>query len=96
LLTGIAVAGSVAAMLPKAASAKSGPFKLSASDITPFKINLPSAALDDLKQRLGAIRWPEKETVADWSQGVPLAKMQALASYWRSGYELRACFGKLR
>jgi pimeloyl-ACP methyl ester carboxylesterase len=91
LLAGIAVAGSAAVMLPKAASAKSEPFKLSAatSDITPFKIDIPSAALDDLKQRLGAVRWPEKEAVTDWSQGVPLAKMQALASYWRSGYDLR-------
>lgn len=91
LLAGIAVAGSAAVMMPKAASAKSEPFKLSAatSDITPFKIDIPSAALDDLKQRLGAVRWPEKEAVTDWSQGVPLAKMQALANYWRSGYDLR-------
>jgi epoxide hydrolase len=91
LLAGIAVAGSAAVMQPKAASAKSEPFKLSAatSDITSFKIDIPSAALDDLKQRLGAVRWPEKEAVTDWSQGVPLAKMQALASYWRSGYDLR-------
>src|SRR5258707_11915585 len=87
LLAGIAVAGSAAGMMPKAASAKSEPLKLSAatSDITPFKIYIPSAALDDLKQRLGAVPWPEKEAVTYWSQGVPLAKMQALASYWPVG-----------
>jgi hypothetical protein len=91
LLAGIAVAGSAAVMMPKAAFAKSEPFKLSAatSDITPFKIDIPSAALDHLKRRLGAVRWPEKEAVTDWSQGVPLAKMQALANYWQSGYDLR-------
>jgi pimeloyl-ACP methyl ester carboxylesterase len=39
--------------------------------------------------RLAATRWPEKETVGDWSEGVPLAKMKTLTEYWRSGYDMR-------
>ena len=45
--------------------------------------------LDDLKRRLAATRWPARESVADWSQGVPLAKIKALTAYWQSGYDLR-------
>src|SRR6266404_3978647 len=47
-------------------------------DLTPFKVRVPQAALDDLKRRLASTRWPERETVSDWSQGVPLQKAQAL------------------
>ena len=42
-------------------------------DITPFRIDIPDADLDDLRQRLRQTRWPEAETVDDWSQGIPLA-----------------------
>jgi hypothetical protein len=52
-------------------------------DVTPFKVHVPQAALDDLKRRLASTRWPERETVGDWSQGVPLQKAQALVAYWR-------------
>src|SRR5258708_20764471 len=51
-------------------------------DVTPFKVHVPQAALDDLKRRLASTRWPERETVGDWSQGVPLQKAQALVAYW--------------
>ncbi|EGK00207.1 epoxide hydrolase family protein [Dysgonomonas gadei] len=53
----------------------------------PFRINVSQAEIDDLKQRLSTIRWPEKETVSDWQQGVPLAKAQELADYWRNKYD---------
>ena len=43
-------------------------------EVTPFKVHVPEAALNDLKIRLANTRWPERETVADWSQGVPLQK----------------------
>src|SRR6266478_3426472 len=56
-------------------------------DVTPFKVHVPQAALDDLKKRLGNARWPNKEPVTDWSQGVPLAKAQALVEYWRTRYD---------
>jgi len=58
-------------------------------DVTPFKVQVPQAALDDLKKRLANARWPERETVTDWSQGVPLAKAQALVEYWRTHYDWR-------
>ena len=46
-------------------------------------------AIDDLKRRLASTRWPERETVGDWSQGVPLQKAQALVAYWRDNYDWR-------
>ena len=58
-------------------------------DVTPFKVHVPQAALDDLKKRLANARWPNKEPVTDWSQGVPLAKAQALVEYWRTRYDWR-------
>lgn len=58
-------------------------------DVTPFKIQVPQEALDDLKRRLASTRWPERETVGDWSQGVPLQKAQALIAYWRDKYNWR-------
>jgi epoxide hydrolase len=58
-------------------------------DVTPFKVHVPQAALDDLKRRLANARWPDKEPVTDWSQGVPLAKAQALVEYWRTRYDWR-------
>ena len=58
-------------------------------DVTPFKVHVPQAALDDLKKRLAIARWPNKEPVTDWSQGVPLAKAQALVEYWRTRYDWR-------
>ena len=59
------------------------------NEIRPFKVEVPQAALEDLKARLGMTRWPERETASDWSQGVPLDKMLALASYWAKGYDWR-------
>jgi pimeloyl-ACP methyl ester carboxylesterase len=58
-------------------------------DVTPFKVHVPQAALDDLKERLANARWPDKEPVTDWSQGVPLAKAQELVEYWRTRYDWR-------
>jgi len=54
------------------------------------------AALDDLRKRIAATRWPEKETVADDSQGVQLATMQKLANYWAKDYDWRKCEAKLK
>jgi hypothetical protein len=52
-----------------------------ATAIRPFTIDIPGADLDDLRARIAATRWPERETVEDESQGVPLALMQDLARY---------------
>jgi pimeloyl-ACP methyl ester carboxylesterase len=59
------------------------------SAIRPFRIDVPEADLIDLRQRIAATRWPERETVADSSQGVPLAVIQELAGYWATDYDWR-------
>jgi len=64
-------------------------FPAATKDVTPFKVHVTQAALDDLKQRLANIRWPNKEPVTEWSQGVPLGKAQALVEYWRTRYDWR-------
>jgi pimeloyl-ACP methyl ester carboxylesterase len=63
--------------------------------IRTFTVRMPQAALDDLRRRILAMRWPEKETVADTSQGVPLATMRELARHWASDYDWRRCEAKL-
>ena len=63
--------------------------------ITPFTYRAPQSALDDLKQRLASTRWPEREPVNDWSQGVPLEKLRALVDYWKDGYDWRRCEAEL-
>ncbi len=57
--------------------------------IRPFRIDVPQAALDDLRRRIAMTQWPEKETVPDSSQGVPLATMQEPARYWATDYDWR-------
>ena len=57
--------------------------------LEPFKVSVPQSAIDDLKRRLASTRWPERETVGDWSEGVPLQKAQALIAYWRDKYDWR-------
>ena len=59
--------------------------------VTPFVLNVPQAELDDLNRRLDATRWPEKETVDDWTQGAPLAKVRELTDHWRHRYDWRRC-----
>jgi pimeloyl-ACP methyl ester carboxylesterase len=63
--------------------------------IRPFRINIPDADLTDLKRRLAATRWPEKETVADDSQGVPLAMLQDLVRTWQTDYDWRKVEARL-
>lgn len=63
--------------------------------IRPHPFAIPEADLDDLHQRLARTRWPDKETVNDWSQGVPLATLQALVEHWRERYDWRATEARL-
>ena len=63
--------------------------------IRPFHIETPEAALADLRRRVAATRWPERETVADATQGVQLATMQALARYWAGQHDWRKCEARL-
>jgi pimeloyl-ACP methyl ester carboxylesterase len=68
-----------------------------AIDVTvrPFRIEFPQEALDDLHRRIGATRWPERETVTDDTQGVPLTMMQELAHYWVEKHDWRTAEAKL-
>jgi epoxide hydrolase len=64
-------------------------------EIEPFTVQVPEAALADLRDRLRRTRWPDRETVPDWSQGVPLAVMQELCAYWSDDYDWRSCEARL-
>ena len=63
--------------------------------IRPFRVEYPEEALQDLRRRLTATRWPSRELVDDRSQGVQLATMQALVRYWTTEYDWRACEARL-
>ncbi len=63
--------------------------------IRPFHIDVPEADLVDLRRRLAATRWPDRETVSDQSQGVQLAKLQELVRYWGTDYDWRKAEAKL-
>jgi pimeloyl-ACP methyl ester carboxylesterase len=65
------------------------------AEVRPFEFTAPEEALADLRRRIEATNWPEKETVADESQGVPLAMIQKLARYWAADYDWRGCEGRL-
>ncbi len=66
-----------------------------ASAVRPFRVTVPDAALAELRRRVQATKWPERETVADASQGVQLATVQALARYWASDYDWRRIEAKM-
>lgn len=61
----------------------------------PFRIDIAQQALDDLNARLDLARWPEKETVDDWGQGVPLAEARRVVDHWRNNYDWRRCEAQL-
>jgi epoxide hydrolase len=58
--------------------------------VTPFFVDVPESELEDLRTRLRNTRWPEREPVPDWSQGVPLAYLRDLCGYWADGYDWRS------
>jgi pimeloyl-ACP methyl ester carboxylesterase len=86
---GIVVAGATNLLATRLAAASE------ADAIRPFKINIPEGQLVDLRRRLAATRWPDRETVTDESQGVQLATMQELVRYWGKDYDWRRCEAKL-
>ena len=63
--------------------------------IRPFTLDIPEADLADLAARLDRTRWPEAETVDDWTQGTPLAALGELVAYWRTGSDWRRCEARL-
>src|SRR4029077_1276874 len=82
---------------PEAASggAPAAQAKTGADAIRPFHLSFPGEALADFKRRIEATRWPDREIVADPSQGVQLATVQKLARYWATDYDWRKCEAKL-
>jgi pimeloyl-ACP methyl ester carboxylesterase len=66
-----------------------------ATEIRPFQVEISEEQIEDLRHRIAATQWPEKETVEDSSQGVPLALMQDLARYWATDYDWRKVEGRL-
>jgi len=95
LLNGAAMAA-LAAFSPVTAAAQLDTAQRSAADaIRPFHINVPEEALVELRRRIQATKWPERETVTDASQGVQLATTQALARYWATDHDWRKCEAKL-
>ncbi|MDH6234815.1 pimeloyl-ACP methyl ester carboxylesterase [Mesorhizobium soli] len=87
--------GLAGSILPSAASPTQSGEGAADDSIRNFKISFREADLDDLRRRLAGTRWPEKETVADDSQGVPLAMVQELAQYWQAEYDWRKCEARL-
>ena len=66
-----------------------------ATAIRSFQVEFPEDALEDMRRRIAAVRWPTKELVEDRSQGVQLATIRALAEYWVNGYDWRRCEARL-
>ena len=64
-------------------------------DVQPFQVEIPSEALDDLRRRIAATRWPSRELVGDRSQGVQLATIRELTRYWAAEYDWRKCESRL-
>ena len=64
-------------------------------EIRPFKIHVSDADLEDLKKRLRATRWPDLQTVPDWSQGIPLEYVQNICEYWARDYDWRRIEARL-
>ena len=96
LLATVLVAGAML-MQNASADAQSGPSvnEISNESIRPFRAHIPQASLDDLRRRIVATNWPDRETVSDGSQGVQLATMQALAHYWATKYDWRKAEARL-
>src|SRR6059058_4536368 len=63
--------------------------------LRPFRVDIPEEAIADLRRRIAATRWPSRELVADRSQGVQLATLQALARYWATDHDWRKTEAKL-
>ena len=85
----VAAGGAVSLLPVPSASAAT------AAAVRPFRVHVPQTALADLRRRIAATRWPDKETVSDPSQGAQLAKLQELLRYWGSRYDWRKAEAKL-
>src|SRR4051812_43307848 len=82
-------------MTQAAATTLSSEEAADSTTIRPFRVSVPEEELIELRRRINATRWPDRETVTDQSQGVQLATVQALARYWATGYDWRKCQARL-
>ena len=89
VLASAAAVGAVGLLYGQPISASEG------NAIRPFSVKIPEEALVDLRRRITATQWPDRETVKDQSQGVPLATMQELARHWATDYDWRKCEARL-
>jgi pimeloyl-ACP methyl ester carboxylesterase len=85
----------VLAQQPARAAKAAEALAAEADSIRPFRVRVPQKAVDDLRRRLAATRWPDRETVADRSQGAQLALLRELVQYWGRGYDWRKAEAKL-
>jgi pimeloyl-ACP methyl ester carboxylesterase len=89
LLVASAAAGAATLLTPRMAAGAEN------NAIRPFRVNVPEEALLDLRRRIAATRWPDRETVDDQSQGIQLSKLQELVGHWGTGYDWRKAEAKL-
>jgi pimeloyl-ACP methyl ester carboxylesterase len=94
LLVNTAAAGAALSVIVEAGAACATIESRSAA-IRPFRVDIPQHDIEDLRRRILATRWPERETVDDTSQGVPLTLIQDLARYWATDYDWRTCERRL-
>jgi len=79
----------------KQSATTTAPALVNSDMMRPFEVHIPQADLDDLHRRILATKWPDKETVSDFSQGVPLDTIQSLAQYWATEYDWRKVEARL-
>lgn len=94
MLAGAAATGGVLAVLSGHNISEARP-PMPSQSVRPFQINVAQVELDDLRRRILDTKWPERETVSDNSQGVPLDFMQEVARYWATDYNWRRCEAQL-
>ena len=82
-------------MTPSSATQERSAQPADKTAIRPSHVSVPETELTELRRRISATRWPDRETVPDQTQGVQLATVQALAGYWATDYDWRKCEAKL-
>ncbi len=92
---GIAAAAGTFGLFPSYAAAAASGASVGSDAIRPFRVDVSEDELVDLRRRIVATRWPDRETVDDQSQGIPLAKIKPLVAYWGTGYDWRKAEAKL-
>ncbi|MBB4124885.1 pimeloyl-ACP methyl ester carboxylesterase [Xanthomonas translucens] len=96
MATAAAAGSALLGLLPQRTAGAAAMSAAPADDrIRPFQVHVPESELADLRRRLQATRWPDRELVPDASQGLPLAQLQALVGWWASGYDWRRLETKL-